>query len=196
MEFSYTITSIDGLFVVALSLLVGFEVIKNIPAVLHTPLMSGSNAISGIILIGGIIQLLNTTPDSPWTMAAASLAVLLGTVVLVAAENPDAMADALTIEGVAFVEPDTDPLRLRLHLDGDHHTPDVVGALVARGVRLTRVEPLEPSLEDLYFAVRTKKPIADDGGRQLTPTGDEALVTDRHRQVAALTGWPGSEDAR
>jgi ABC-2 type transport system ATP-binding protein len=119
-----------------------------------------------------------------------------GTVVLVAAENPDAMADALTIEGVAFVEPDTDPLRLRLHLDGDHHTPDVVGALVARGVRLTRVEPLEPSLEDLYFAVRTKKPIADDGGRQLTPTGDEALVTDRHRQVAALTGWPGSEDAR
>ncbi|HQV51883.1 MAG: NAD(P) transhydrogenase subunit alpha [Flavobacteriales bacterium] len=80
MEFSYTITSIDGLFVVALSLLVGFEVIKNIPAVLHTPLMSGSNAISGIILIGGIIQLLNTTPDSPWTMAAASLAVLLGTI--------------------------------------------------------------------------------------------------------------------
>ena len=80
MDFSYSITPIDGLFVVALSLLLGFEVIKNIPAVLHTPLMSGSNAISGIILIGGIIQLLNTTAESPWTMAAASLAVLLGTV--------------------------------------------------------------------------------------------------------------------
>jgi|GEM_PF-1113545 len=80
MDFTYSITEIDGSFVVALSLLLGFEMIKNIPAVLHTPLMSGSNAISGIILIGGIIQLLNTTSDSPWTMAAASLAVLLGTV--------------------------------------------------------------------------------------------------------------------
>ena len=80
MEFSYSITTIDGLFVVALSLLLGFEVIKNIPAVLHTPLMSGSNAISGIILLGGIIQLLNTTAQSPWTMAAASIAVLLGTI--------------------------------------------------------------------------------------------------------------------
>ena len=80
MELSYSITTIYGLFVVALSLLLGFEVIKNIPAVLHPPLMSGSNAISGIILIGGVIQLLNTTVESPWTMAAASIAVLLGTI--------------------------------------------------------------------------------------------------------------------
>jgi NAD(P) transhydrogenase subunit alpha len=80
MDFSYSITTIDGLFVVALSLLLGFEVIKNIPAVLHTPLMSGSNAISGIILIGGIIQLLNTSTESPWIMAAACVAVLLGTI--------------------------------------------------------------------------------------------------------------------
>ena len=77
MDWSYSITPIDGVFVLALSLLLGFEVIKNIPAVLHTPLMSGSNAISGIILIGGVIQLLNTTVESPWTMAAASIAVLL-----------------------------------------------------------------------------------------------------------------------
>ena len=42
--------------------------------------MSGSNAVSGIILIGGVIQLLNTTVESPWTMAAASIAVLLGTI--------------------------------------------------------------------------------------------------------------------
>jgi ABC-2 type transport system ATP-binding protein len=119
-----------------------------------------------------------------------------GTVVLVAAENPEAMAAAATIAGVTHVEPDTEPSRLRLHLDGDHHTPEVVRELVARGVRLTRVEPLEPTLEDLYFAVRTKKPLADDGGRQLTPTGDDPVVTDRHRQVAALTGWPGTEDDR
>lgn len=78
MDWSYSITPIDGVFILALSLLLGFEVIKNIPAVLHTPLMSGSNAISGIILFGGIVQLLNTPLDHGWTLAAASLAVLLG----------------------------------------------------------------------------------------------------------------------
>ena len=83
-----------------------------------------------------------------------------------------------------------------VQLDDLSRVPELVFALAAAGVRVTRVEPHLPSLEDLYFAVRTKKPIADDGGRQLTPTGDEAVVTDRHRQVAALTGWPGSEDAR
>lgn len=80
MDFSYSITPIDGLFVLALSLLVGFEVIKNIPAVLHTPLMSGSNAISGIILFGGITQLLTTPMDHVWAIAAACVAVVLGTI--------------------------------------------------------------------------------------------------------------------
>ena len=118
-----------------------------------------------------------------------------GTVVLVAAENPESFATAGSIAGVKMVEPDSDPTRVRLHLDGDHHTPEVVRELVSRGLRRTRVEPIEPSLEDLYFAVRTKKSIADDGGRQLTPS-TENTVTDRHRQVAALTGWPGSETNR
>lgn len=118
-----------------------------------------------------------------------------GTVVLVGAENPEMFATAAEIGGVSLVEPDSDPNRVRLHLDGDHHTPDVVRELVTRGVRLTRVELIEPSLEDLYFAVRTKKSIADDGGRQLTPSGAE-VVTDRHRQVAALTGWPSSEETQ
>ena len=68
----------------------------------------------------------------------------------------------------------------------------VIAALVAHGVRLTRAEPPQTTLEDLYFAVRTKRSIADDGGRQLTPS-DDAPLTDRHRQVAALTGWPGAE---
>lgn len=80
MDFSYTITPIDGLFVLALSLFLGFEVIKNIPSVLHTPLMSGANAISGIILFGGLIQLMSTPPDRPWVLVFASLAVLLGAV--------------------------------------------------------------------------------------------------------------------
>ena len=121
-----------------------------------------------------------------------------GTVVLVGAENPAMLDTAKAIPGVRSIEPDTDPSQVRLHLDGDHRIPDVILALVANGVRLTRVEPLVPSLEDLYFAVRTKKEVAPDGGRQLAPSGSDgpdsqAPVTDRHRQVAALTGWPGSE---
>jgi len=78
MDFTYHITAIDGLFVLAMSLLLGFEVIKNVPAVLHTPLMSGSNAISGIILFGGLIQLMSTPTDRYWVLLFSSVAVLLG----------------------------------------------------------------------------------------------------------------------
>lgn len=123
-----------------------------------------------------------------------------GTVVLVGAEVEIDPATLRTIPGVREVEAASEPGHVRLHLDGEHRIPDVIVALVANGLRLTRVEPLQPSLEDLYFAVRTKKPIAEDGGRQLSPTGEDdatglppAALTDRHRQVAALTGWPGSE---
>ena len=80
MDFTYHITPIDGLFVLALSLFLGFEVIKHIPAVLHTPLMSGANAISGIILFGGLIQLVTTPPDRIWVLVFSSIAVFLGAV--------------------------------------------------------------------------------------------------------------------
>lgn len=126
-----------------------------------------------------------------------------GTVVLVAAEQPIDDAPLRAIPGVRQVERTGEAQLVHLHLDGEHRVPDLIVALVAAGLRLTRVEPLVPTLEDLYFAVRTKKPIAEDGGRQLSPTGEvegpgagrlEAAVTDRQRQVAALTGWPGTED--
>ena len=43
-------------FIFVLSVLLGFELINKIPATLHTPLMSGSNAISGVTIIGAIIS--------------------------------------------------------------------------------------------------------------------------------------------
>ena len=43
------------LFLFVLAAFVGFEVITKVPATLHTPLMSGANAISGIILVGAIL---------------------------------------------------------------------------------------------------------------------------------------------
>ncbi len=46
---------IVGLFVFVLSMFVGLEIIKKIPRTLHTPLMSGTNAISGIVLVGALL---------------------------------------------------------------------------------------------------------------------------------------------
>ena len=44
-----------GLYVFALSIFVGFEIISKVPPMLHTPLMSGTNAISGITLVGAVV---------------------------------------------------------------------------------------------------------------------------------------------
>lgn len=46
---------IIGLFVFVLSMFVGLEIIKKIPPTLHTPLMSGTNAISGIVVVGALL---------------------------------------------------------------------------------------------------------------------------------------------
>lgn len=43
-------------FILALSIFLGFELISKVPATLHTPLMSGSNAISGITLVGALLS--------------------------------------------------------------------------------------------------------------------------------------------
>jgi NAD(P) transhydrogenase subunit alpha len=53
LEFFYN--NKEAIFIIVLTIFLGFEVISNVPSVLHTPLMSGANAISGVIIIGGII---------------------------------------------------------------------------------------------------------------------------------------------
>jgi NAD(P) transhydrogenase subunit alpha len=47
----------DIIFIFVLAIFVGIEVISKVPSMLHTPLMSGTNAIHGIILFGGILVL-------------------------------------------------------------------------------------------------------------------------------------------
>lgn len=64
-----------------LAAFVGFEVISKVPPTLHTPLMSGSNAISGIILIGAIISA--GTQHTWLTSLLAFVAIVLATVNLV-----------------------------------------------------------------------------------------------------------------
>jgi H+-translocating NAD(P) transhydrogenase subunit alpha len=67
------------IYILVLSVFVGVEVIGKVPSVLHTPLMSGANAIHGVVIIGAIIVLLNTEPDNLIALVLGFLAVLLGT---------------------------------------------------------------------------------------------------------------------
>ncbi len=66
-------------YIVILSVFVGIEVIGKVPAVLHTPLMSGANAIHGVVIIGAIIVMLNTDPSHILPLILGFLAVFLGT---------------------------------------------------------------------------------------------------------------------
>ncbi len=65
------------LFVVVLASFLGFELISKVPSQLHTPLMSGSNAISGITLVGAIISLSGTFMTDSW------LRIMLGTLAVI-----------------------------------------------------------------------------------------------------------------
>ncbi len=67
--------------ITVLAVFVGFEVVSKVSSTLHTPLMSGANAIHGIILIGAII-VAGQAADS-WVLAVALLAVVLATANLV-----------------------------------------------------------------------------------------------------------------
>ncbi len=67
--------------VFALSVVVGFEVVSKVSTTLHTPLMSGANAIHGIILVGAV--LVAGHADSALTLVIALLAVVMATVNLV-----------------------------------------------------------------------------------------------------------------
>jgi NAD(P) transhydrogenase subunit alpha len=67
----------DMIFIILLSVFLGIEVISHVPAVLHTPLMSGSNAIHGVVIIGAIIVMGHA--ESTLSLILGFIAVILGT---------------------------------------------------------------------------------------------------------------------
>ena len=71
--------NIQMFYIVILSIFVGVEVIGRVPSVLHTPLMSGANAIHGVVIIGAITVMLNTAVDNYLGLSLGFLAVILGT---------------------------------------------------------------------------------------------------------------------
>ena len=76
---AYFTTNKEIMFIVILMIFVGVEVIGKVPAVLHTPLMSGGNAIHGVVIIGAILVMLDSSPDNYLALTLGSLAVFLGT---------------------------------------------------------------------------------------------------------------------
>jgi len=69
----------DISYILLLAVFLGIEVISHVPAILHTPLMSGANAIHGVVIIGSIIVMGHASPDNYLALGLGFLAVVLGT---------------------------------------------------------------------------------------------------------------------
>lgn len=69
----------ETFYFVILSVFVGIEVIGGVPSVLHTPLMSGANAIHGVVVVGAIHVMLNVDTSNYLALILGFLAVILGT---------------------------------------------------------------------------------------------------------------------
>jgi len=66
------------IYLLVFTIILGFEVISKVPTVLHTPLMSGANAISGVVIIGAIILIRQAAPGDILTLSLGTLGVILG----------------------------------------------------------------------------------------------------------------------
>jgi NAD(P) transhydrogenase subunit alpha len=69
---------LSALFILVLAAFVGYEVVSKVPTMLHTPLMSGANAVHGVIVVGAM--LVASTADGPIAIVLALVAMILGTI--------------------------------------------------------------------------------------------------------------------
>ena len=76
---SFLQQNIDTVYIVVLMIFLGIEVIGRVPSVLHTPLMSGANAIHGVVIIGAIIVMGKAESGNYLALILGFLAVVLGT---------------------------------------------------------------------------------------------------------------------
>jgi len=76
MDPATTLTGFVALYIFMLAAFTGYEIIGRVPSILHTPLMSGSNFVHGIVVVGAMYALLNAT--SPVEQAIGFFGVLLG----------------------------------------------------------------------------------------------------------------------
>jgi len=76
MDLTTTLTGFVALYIFMLAAFTGYEIIGRVPAILHTPLMSGSNFVHGIVVVGAMYALLNAT--STVEQVIGFIGVLLG----------------------------------------------------------------------------------------------------------------------
>lgn len=69
----------EYIYIVILMIFLGIEIIGRVPSVLHTPLMSGANAIHGVVIIGAIIVMGEADPTNYVALILGFIAVILGT---------------------------------------------------------------------------------------------------------------------
>ena len=69
---------VDAVFILVLAAFVGYEVVSKVPTMLHTPLMSGANAVHGVIVVGAII--VTAHAQTPLELALGLAGVILGTI--------------------------------------------------------------------------------------------------------------------
>ena len=70
--------NLQMVYIVILMIFVGVEVIGHVPAVLHTPLMSGANALSGVVIVGALLVMLQADPTDYLSLGLGFVAVVLG----------------------------------------------------------------------------------------------------------------------
>ncbi len=68
------------IYLLIFTIILGFEVISKVPTVLHTPLMSGANAVSGVVIIGAILLVRQADTDDFLQLGLGTLGVILGMV--------------------------------------------------------------------------------------------------------------------
>ena len=76
MDATIAITGFVALYIFMLAAFTGYEIIGRVPSILHTPLMSGSNFVHGIVLVGAMVALANA--ESPLAKIIGFIGVVLG----------------------------------------------------------------------------------------------------------------------
>ena len=70
--------NLELIYILILAIFIGVELIKNVPSVLHTPLMSGANALSGVVIVGALLVMLQADPNDYLSLGLGFVAVVLG----------------------------------------------------------------------------------------------------------------------
>lgn len=73
----FLLDNIQSVYLLVFAIYLGFELISKVPSVLHTPLMSGANAISGVVLVGSILFIRSADANDYFSLAVASVALIV-----------------------------------------------------------------------------------------------------------------------